>query len=378
MEEYDFIIAGTGAAGLSMAYYMANDSFFDDKKILLIDKEHKNSYDRTWCFWTDSEDLFPEVIFKKWTKIEIKTPENHGVFSIEPYTYNLIRSHDFYQLVYSSLENKKNFDIKCENIEEIRNHGTVVTDKTLYRGKYIFSSIVGPIRYTNKNITLLQHFKGWQVRTDTPTFRPDIATLMDFDIQQYGECRFCYILPISEYEAMVEYTIFSDKILENHLYDQFLEKYIKDRFGDINYSISHKEFGVIPMSDVVYVSDLNSRVIHIGSSGGATKASTGYTFYFIQKQIDFYLKQVKKGKIKNMYIPKYKYRLYDSVLLKVLADKKIPAYTVFEDLFFKLKIQQVFDFLNEKSNFLEDLRIMSSVNIPVFLSSMLDQIRKIK
>ena len=378
MDSYDYIIAGSGAAGLSMAYHMANDPFFDQKKILIIDKEPKNAYDRTWCFWSDSDDLFPEVIYKKWNKIEVKTPSKKSVFPIHPYTYNLIRSHDFYQYIYSIIENKKNFTIKYEFIEEIRKHGTIVTSKSLYRGNYIFSSISHPIRHKKGNITLLQHFKGWYVRTKTPVFQTDVATLMDFDIEQYNECRFCYILPISAEEAMVEYTVFSESVLEDTVYDQLLGKYINNRFGNIEYAVTHTEFGVIPMSDFLYLSDLKSSVINIGTSGGATKGSTGYTFYFIQKQTKFYIEQIKKGRIQKLYIPPYKYRLYDSVLLRVLLDKKIPAYTIFEDLFFKLKIQEVFDFLNEKSTLFQDLKIMSSVNIPVFLSTMLQQIQKVK
>ena len=50
MQKYDYIITGTGASGLMLAYYMAIDPFFDSKKILLIEKEQKQKNDRTWCF----------------------------------------------------------------------------------------------------------------------------------------------------------------------------------------------------------------------------------------------------------------------------------------------------------------------------------------
>jgi len=51
MQKYDYIITGMGATGLMLAYQMTLDSFFDQKKILLIDKETKDQNDRTWCFW---------------------------------------------------------------------------------------------------------------------------------------------------------------------------------------------------------------------------------------------------------------------------------------------------------------------------------------
>ena len=39
MVQFDYIIVGAGASGLMMAYRMSKDSFFDNKKILIIDKE---------------------------------------------------------------------------------------------------------------------------------------------------------------------------------------------------------------------------------------------------------------------------------------------------------------------------------------------------
>ncbi len=46
MEHFDFILAGGGAAGLGLAYYMVN-SPLKDHSILIIDKEAKNKNDRT-------------------------------------------------------------------------------------------------------------------------------------------------------------------------------------------------------------------------------------------------------------------------------------------------------------------------------------------
>jgi lycopene beta-cyclase len=50
MQKYDFIIAGGGLAGLSLAYYM-NQTVLREKSILIIDQDTKTKNDRTWCFW---------------------------------------------------------------------------------------------------------------------------------------------------------------------------------------------------------------------------------------------------------------------------------------------------------------------------------------
>lgn len=377
METFDIIITGAGAAGLTMAYKIANDRFFENKKILLLDKEIKNTYDKTWCFWDKNNDIFPEIVSKKWDKLFIKTSNKSKIFDIKPFTYYLIKSSDFYRYVFQLLNSKENFQFKQEVIEEIRPHGTVVTNKTIYRGEVIFNSTGNTIINDNKAITLLQHFKGFELRMENPVFSPEVATLMDFDIDQKGDCRFVYVLPYDEYTAMVEYTIFSENLLDQEEYNSELYKYLDKNYKGQKYKILHEEFGVIPMSDFNYTSNLNTKIINIGTLGGATKASTGYTFYFIQKQTDFYIRQLKKNKINKIYKPKFKYRLYDSVLLYVLKEKKIPAYTIFEDLFFKLKTQLVLKFLNENTNLIEDIILMSKVNIPVFGKAMIKRFREL-
>jgi lycopene beta-cyclase len=378
LKKYDIIITGAGAAGLSFAYKLAKDSFFDEKKILVLDKEEKSAYDKTWCFWSKENNIFPEIILKKWNKLLIRTSHKSQIFDINPYSYNLIKSSDFYRYVLKTLHSKKNFHFKTEKIEEIRTHGSVVTNKSIYHGEYIFNSIGNTIiKEKEKVITLLQHFKGWEIQMERPVFNPEVATLMDFDIDQKGDCRFVYVLPYDEFTAMVEYTVFSENLFDRKEYNAELENYLNTKYNNQPYKILHEEFGVIPMSDFKYTSDVKNSIINIGTLGGATKASTGYTFYFIQMQIDHYIKQLKKSKIKKAFMPKFKYRLYDSVLLHVLKEKKVPAYTIFEDLFFKSEIKLVLKFLSENTNILEDIIVMSKVNIPVFSRAMIRRFREL-
>ncbi|MEZ4930893.1 MAG: lycopene cyclase family protein [Saprospiraceae bacterium] len=48
---FDIAIIGAGAAGLQLALAMQRDAFFSTKKILVLDKDQKDSNDRTWSFW---------------------------------------------------------------------------------------------------------------------------------------------------------------------------------------------------------------------------------------------------------------------------------------------------------------------------------------
>lgn len=49
-EIFDYAIIGAGAAGLNLAMAMLNDPFFEDKRILIIEKEDKEINDKTWSF----------------------------------------------------------------------------------------------------------------------------------------------------------------------------------------------------------------------------------------------------------------------------------------------------------------------------------------
>ena len=66
MQNFDYAIVGFGLSGMLMAYEMSKDGWFLDKKILIIDKDLKNSNDRTWCFWEEKESEFESIVFKKW------------------------------------------------------------------------------------------------------------------------------------------------------------------------------------------------------------------------------------------------------------------------------------------------------------------------
>jgi lycopene beta-cyclase len=61
-KKYDYIIAGMGCAGLSLAMQLKRSSL-NFSKVLLIDKDLKNKNDRTWCFWTkEKNNWFDEIV----------------------------------------------------------------------------------------------------------------------------------------------------------------------------------------------------------------------------------------------------------------------------------------------------------------------------
>ena len=52
-----------------LAYRMSQDSYFDDKPILIIDKVKDKGNDKTWSYWEEGEGEWDEFLTKKWSKI---------------------------------------------------------------------------------------------------------------------------------------------------------------------------------------------------------------------------------------------------------------------------------------------------------------------
>ena len=118
---------------------------------------------------------------------------------------------------------------------------------------YVFNSILfDKPTLTKKQHWLLQHFKGWQIKTAERTFDSQVATLMDFRIGQQHGTSFCYVLPFSEKEALVEYTLFTPAVLQDSEYDAELKNYIENILHLSDYEITDTEFGVIPNDELSF------------------------------------------------------------------------------------------------------------------------------
>jgi lycopene beta-cyclase len=376
-KKYDYIIAGAGAAGISLLFYILKQKELSNKSILIIDKEEKNTNDRTWCFWQKEENPFENIIYRKWDKLFFHTKSISKKLNINPYQYKMLKGKDFYDFGKNLITDNKNVSWICEEVKSISENGILKTENQEFEAEYIFSSVPITLKKENQKHELLQHFKGWFIRTRKSKFNPNEATLMDFRVPQNGDCRFVYVLPFNENEALVEYTVFSKEILNQDIYNTELRNYINNYLQIDDFEIEHEEFGIIPMTTAHFEKRIGKRTINIGTIGGNTKASTGYTFEFIQRNCKKIAENLSKNKDPLYQINKLKkskYALYDAVFLRVLSENKIDAYSVFEDMFKKLAADLPLKFLDEKTNFLEDLKVMYSVDTKVFLKATISEI----
>lgn len=353
---------------------MIHSGQFGNKNILLVDKDQKQQNDRTWCFWETGPGLFETIVYKRWTKTWVHGKDLSRRLELTPYTYKLLRGIDFYEHCLKAIQQHPNFHIRNSNILEIGNEdgqAFVKIDNEKIAASYIFNSILFEKPELKKGeYFLLQHFKGWVIETEENAFDPAEATLMDFRVSQQHGTTFVYVMPFAPNRALVEYTLFSDKLLELPSYNEGLKAYITKYITKGKYRITEEEFGVIPMTNHKFPK-VNGRIVNIGTAGGQTKASSGYTFRFIQKHAAKIVQSLIKKNNPFIEMPggARRFRFYDSTLLHILSNNKLPGDKIFTTLFKKNKPQQVLRFLDNESSIADELKIISSLPTLPFLKA---------
>jgi lycopene beta-cyclase len=374
MQDFDIIILGAGAAGLSLAHHLGLAGL--GGRVLVIERNQTRVNDRRWSFWESTDGPFETLVSRRWDHIQVF---GHGFgqrFDINPNAYKMIRGADFYAHMDAYLERQPNITRvygDVQRIEDETDGAKVWVDGQPYRGRWVFNSIVWSSTPKPGYHHLLQHFKGYVLETKTPAFDPSVATFMDFRTPQHGDTRFVYVLPTSPTRALVEYTVFSGSLLPDPDYDAGLRAYLNDilKLGD--FTILETESGVIPMTDAPFELQPRPHVMNIGTAGGCTKPSTGYTFRHIQAQSARIVESLQQTGQPFYAVPRWeRHRWMDSVLLRVLATGREDGSHVFTRLFQTNPVHRVLEFLNENTTLADDIALMSTMNIPVFAASGLE------
>ena len=198
---------------------------------------------------------------------------------------------------------------------------------------------------------------------------------MDFTVEQNGGTSFMYVLPLSSHTALVEYTVFSESLLEAEMYERILKEYISSRLQVKEYTITHAENGKIPMTSMPFPMH-KDRVINIGVAGGDIKPSSGYAFQFIQKRTEAIVSTLQTTGKPYAKKTAAKFRLYDNILLRVLQKKLMSGDVLFAGIFQKNPPERILCFLDNESSLLQDLSIMRSVPSRVFLPAAFHVLKK--
>ena len=373
MKRFDYIICGGGASGLLLSNALLSDKHFNDKKILVIEKDRKTDNDKTFGFWNDKESVLDNIVFKEWEYAEFRDSNSHNSFLLSPYKYKMIKSNEFYSYIGNKISKASNFTYLNSTVNEIDQvNNKVKTDDGEFSCSIIFSSIYNEVSF-KKYPLLKQHFIGWTIETKNESFDDNKITFMDFSVDQKDEIRFMYILPFSKKKALIEYTLFSSDIISDDEYEREIKAYLK-KSNILNYSIVEKEKGMIPMTCYPFFEKNTDNYFQIGTAGGWSKPSTGYTIKNSIEKIDIVINSLKQNKPLSKIIFRNRFWYYDLLFLDVLIASRGKGSQVFSDLFKNNDPIKIFKFLDEKTSLIEELSIFLSVDIKTFVRSLLKRI----
>jgi lycopene beta-cyclase len=217
LRQYDFIILGAGASGLSLACHLANEPRLRDRSILLIEKSLHSHARRTWAFWEKAGMPVPfsDVAFHTWDRLLVATPGSTLDLRTSPYRYKAIRSADFYRCAHERLAACPNVELlegEVGAVEDGEEGATICVGGAQFQGQWVFDSRFGlhDLHPDPRYKYLRMQIRGWEIETDRPSFDPQIATFLDFRTAQAAGRpgrgpRFIYVLPSHERHALVEH-----------------------------------------------------------------------------------------------------------------------------------------------------------------------------
>ncbi|MFE7752261.1 lycopene cyclase family protein [Streptomyces sp. NPDC057428] len=361
----DAVVVGGGAAGLCLADRLTGAGI----GVTLVEAPEGplRPAERTWCYWEAGSGAFEEVVVASWPRLRVRGPDGRVVESDPaPLRYRMVRSGAYEQLVHARLRASPGARVLRATAHDVREapYGaevrcTAADGRALtLRGRNVFDS--RPLHSAPPHRTLLlQHFRGWFVRTSAPAFDPGVADLMDFRVPQprHG-LAFGYVLPLAADRALVEYTEFSRRPLTTAAYEQALRHYTGEvlRLGAL--TVESAEQGVIPMTDARFPGRTGPAVFRIGAAGGATRPATGYTFAAVQRQSGAIATALRRDRPFVLPAPHRRRALaMDAVLLRALDTGRVDGPRFFTDLFHRVPMERMLRFLDGGSTPWEEFGI---------------------
>ena len=372
--DYDYLIVGGGAAGLSMAYHIAQEPRLAGKKVLLIEPEAKDRNDRTWSYWADAPMVFDHIAAHEWRRIAFRSPGFTKIIDLGAYRYRMIRGLDYYELVQTALTSNPQFTLVRGVVESLANTAGGVQMRSSagdFTARYCFDSRPPAMEPDPaKHRYLLQHFVGWEIETDHDVFDPEVVEFMDFRGEQQHEARFMYVLPFAPRKALVEYTLFSAVPLPKAEYEAAIREYLTT-LGANNYRITAEEVGAIPMTDHPLPARHGAHIINLGTRGGRAKPSTGYAFKRIQQQSARLVAALAAtgSPPADPTGDQWQFRLFDTLLLDIMQRRGETTRDIFRQLFERNPVERIFRFLDETTSWADNLRVMNSVTPGPFMRS---------
>jgi len=367
---FDHIIIGGGCAGMQLAKALLSNQATSQASILIVEAAEQPPA-KSWCFWAEGTPPYAEIVEKSWSKVNITSGGKPGVEAIAPMNYHYISSQRFYAFHDELFAQFPNLVRVTDAVTSVETSGELVSvsGAGTYTGRHVYDSRQNPSG--GHSAGLMQHFFGLFVEADTACFQPDEATLMDFDIADSSGAGFCYILPFSATKALVEITFFTSASFNLSQYRGLTELYLKDKYPGVSFAIEREEIGHIPLF-IPAKTEKTGATVDIGTRGGLTKPTTGYTFTRIFQHSAWLAHAATQPRQAADYqISKPRFLFYDSLFISILLEKPHMLKPIITRLFNAAPYPIVLSFLDEKTTLWQEARLFLNLPIGLFLKHLL-------
>lgn len=276
-------IIGAGCAGLVLAQSLTPSSHH---KVDLYE-ENEISKDHIWGYWDFGEDIFKlarTLSSAHWQKWDIITTEGGHRLEGMKCRYIALSAKRYKEHIKADLLQRDQFRFFSRRVTQCSsryNADISLTDGSAETHQY--TQIFDTARYTRQANSLIQHFVGHHVETSSDCFDSSAVTLMDFRVPQTDGLHFMYVLPFSKRTALVESTVFSSSPLSPQWYKDQIDAYLKRYYPGFKFTIADEESGQIPLSALR--EEFRDGTTPVGLAAGALRASSGFAFYQIHRQI---------------------------------------------------------------------------------------------
>ncbi|MFJ4682167.1 lycopene cyclase family protein [Streptomyces sp. NPDC088789] len=382
--ECDAVVVGAGAAGLSLALRLARPpaGARPVRTVLLAAPPGPmRTARRTWCYWEDGPGPYDPLLTASWERLRARARDGSTIdAALAPLRYKMLDSDAFEDHVLRTVADGPwvtTVEALAEQVGSVpggtrvrarRPDGSPLT----VHARWVFDSRP-PSRLPPARTTLMQHFRGWFVRTRRPVFDPGTVEFMDFRTPQPAQgLSFGYVLPTGPREALVEYTEFSRRVLGRDAHDRALTDYTGRVLRTGGHEITACEQGVIPMTDGDFPRSTAEGVFRIGASAGAVRPSTGYAFSAVQRQCAAVAAALHAGR-HPLPPPAHsaRSRFMDAVLLHALDRGRVDGPAFFTRLLTRVPAPLLLRFLDGRTSLPEDLSLGRHVPVAAMLGSAL-------
>ena len=299
--EFDIAIIGGGNAGFTLAAQLAAQD--NPPSTVVIEPQTTQQRDCSWGLWAldQQTEQLSHSVKGRWRRWQLIDNTSRVVHSSNQYSYLSLSSADY--LIDRAAQLREPVSLIEDSVKALHSqqHKTIVeTEKGRYSVKTVYDSRPPKIAEDG----LRQHFLGWHIHTKEPIDDPDMATLMDFRVDQSRGLHFIYALPFSDHHMLIESTLISAELEPQSWYRDAIERWLRDNNIEVAEVIC-EEAGVIPMDTLISdsaspVSDGMASIASIGAASGAVRRSSGYAFQHIQQQISQLAAGIAQG---NMAVP---------------------------------------------------------------------------